>query len=201
MGKKALLGIIIALIVGYVAWRWFAPAPTPRAPVAPAQTQRTPSKPKPAAARSTPAKRTAAQRPEAKPTPARSVAHEQHLAPEGTFFLLQRASLPIDSGVIGFAPGTKVTLVEQADSVSTVTDGEHEFKVPSSQLTNDLDLAASVAKADYTAQAQIAELAAKWAQEYNQRQRDAFTASEKEKAQKKTGQKTPRRTASPTPKR
>jgi len=200
MGKKALLGIIFAVIVGYLAWRWFAPTPTQRAPVTPAQTQRIATKPKPVAARSTPAKRTAAQRPGARPTPARPVAHEQRLAPEGTFFLLQRASVPIDSGVIGFAPGTKVTLVEQADSVSTVTDGEYQFKVPSSQLTNDLDLAASVAKADYTTQAQIAELTAKWAQEYNQAQRDAFIASEKEKAQKKTGQKTPRR-PSPTPKR
>ena len=147
------------------------------------------------AARSTPVKRTAAII-----TPARTVAHEPRLAPEGTFFLLQRASLPIDSGVIGFAPGTKVTLVEQADSVSTVTDGEYQFKVPSSQLTNDLDLAASVASADYTAQRQIAESAAKWAQEYNKRQRDAFIASEKEKEQKKTGKKPPRR-PSPTPKR
>jgi hypothetical protein len=152
------------------------------------------------AARSTPAKRTPAQRPGAKPTPPRAVAREPRLAPEGTFFLLQRASLPIDSGVIGFAPGTKVTLVEQADSVSTVTDGEYQFKVPSSQLTNDLDLAASVATADYAAQAQIAELVAKSAQEYSQQQRDAFIASEKEKAQKKTGKKTPRR-PSPTPKR
>jgi hypothetical protein len=183
-----------------VAWRWFAPAPTQHAPVTPAQTQRTTAKPKPVAARSTPAKRTPAQRPGAKSTPARTVAREQHLAPEGTFFLLQRASLPIDSGVIGFAPGTKVTLVEQADSVSTVTDGAYQFKVPSSQLTNDLDLAASVATADYTAQAQIAELVAKSAQEYSQQQRDAFIASEKEKAQKKTGKKTPRR-ASPAPKR
>jgi hypothetical protein len=103
--------------------------------------------------------------------------------------------------VIGFAPGTKVTLVEQADSVSTVTDGEYQFKVPSSQLTNDLHFAASVAKADYTKQAQIVESTAKQAQEYSQQQRDAFIASEKEKTQKKTGKKTPRRTASPTPKR
>jgi hypothetical protein len=196
MGKKALLGIIFAVIVGYLAWRWFAPAPTQHVPVNPAQTQRTPTKPKPMAARSTPVKREVA-----KPTPARPVAQQQRLAPEGTFFLLQRASLPIDSGVIGFAPGTKVTLVEQADSVSTVTDGEYQFKVPSSQLTNDLDLAASVAKADYTTQAQIVESTAKQAQEYSQQQRDAFIASEKEKTQKKTGKKTPRRTASPTPKR
>jgi hypothetical protein len=192
---KIILGIVAVVILGYVAWRWFAPAPTQHAPVTPAQTHRTPTKPKPVAARPTPAKRVVA-----RPTPARTVAREQHLAPEGTFFLLQRASLPIDSGVIGFAPGTKVTLVEQADSVSTVTDGEYEFKVPSSQLTNDLDLAASVAKADYTTQAQIAELVAKSAQEYSQQQRDAFIASEKEKAQKKTRKKTPRR-ASPTPKR
>jgi hypothetical protein len=160
LSTKIILGVVAVGIVGYAAWRWFAPGPTP----------------------------------------ARPVAHEQRVAPEGTFFLLKRASLSIDSGVIGFAPGTKVTLVEQADSVSTVTDGEYQFKVPSSQLTNDLDLAASVATADYTAQAQIAELVAKSAQEYSQQQRDAFIASEKEKAaQKKTGQETPRH-PSPTPK-
>lgn len=189
------MGVVAVGILGYVGWRWFAPASTQHAPVAPAQTQRTTTKPKPAAARPAPAKRVVV-----RSTPARPVAHEQHLAPEGTFFLLQRASLPIDSGVIGFAPGTKVTLVEEADSVSMVTDGEYQFKVPSSQLTNDLDLGASVANADYTAQAQIAELTARRAQAYSQQQRDAFIASEKEKEQKKTGKKTPRR-PSPTPKR
>jgi hypothetical protein len=188
------------VVVGYVGWRWFAPAQTQPAPITPPQTQRTTTKPKPVAARSTPAKRMAAQQPGAKPAPGRAVAHEPRLAPEGTFFLLQRTSLPIDSGVIGFAPGTKVTLIEQADSVSTVTDGEYQFKVPSSQLTNDLDIGASVANADYTAQAQIAELTARRAQAYSQQQRDAFIASENEKAQKKTGKKTPRR-PSPTPKR
>ena len=196
---KIILGFVAVVIVGYVAWRWFAPTPTQHPAVGPAPTQR--SAPTSAAARPIPAKRPAAERPGARPTPARPVAQERRLAPEGTFFLLQRASLPIDSGVIGFAPGTKVTLVEQGDSASTVTDGQYQFTVQSSQLTNDLDLAASVAKADYTTQAQITELTAKWAQEYSQQQRDAFIASEKEKAQKKTGQKTPRRTASPTPKR
>ena len=147
------------------------------------------------------APRAPAKRAVASPAPGRAVAHEPRLAPEGTFFLLQRASLPIDSGVIGFAPGTKVTLVEQAGSVSTVTDGEYQIKVPSSQLTNDLDVAASVAKADQTTQAQIAESRAKWTQQYSQRRRDAFIASEEEKAaQKKPGQKIPRR-PSPTPKR
>jgi len=191
---KIILGVVAVVIVGYAAWRWFAPAPKQPTP---AQTQRTATKPKPAAARPIPAKQPAAERLGARPTPARPVAQERHLAPEGTFFLLQRASLPIDSGVIGFAPGTKVTLVEQGDSASTVTDGQYQFTVQSSQLTNDLDLAASVAKADYTTQAQITELTAKWAQEYSKQQRDAFIASEKEKAQKKTR---PRASPRATPK-
>ena len=199
MNTKIILGVVAVVIVGYAAWRWFAPTPTQQVPVARTQTQRTAARPKPVAARSVPVKRTVAQRPGARPTPARPVA-QPRLAPEGTLFLLQRASLPIDSGVIGFAPGTKVTLVEQTDSVSTVTDGEYQFKMPSSQLTNDLDLAASVASADYAAQAKIAELTAKWAQHYSQQQRDAFIASEKEKAEKKTGKKAPRR-PSPTPRR
>ena len=191
---KIILGVVAVVIVGYVAWRWFAPAPKQPTPV---QTQRTATTPKPVAARPIPAKQPAAERLGARPTPARPVAQERHLAPEGTFFLLQRASLPIDSGVIGFAPGTKVTMVEQGDSASTVTDGQYQFTVQSSQLTNDLDLAASVAKADYTTQAQITELTAKWAQEYSQQQRDAFIASEKEKAQKKTR---PRASPRATPK-
>jgi hypothetical protein len=100
--------------------------------------------------------------------------------------LVERASLPIDSGVIGFALGTQVTLVEQGESASTVTDGQYQFKVQWSQLTNDLDIAASAAKSDYNAQAKLAELTAKGAQEYAQQQRDALVDSEKEKPQKKT---------------
>jgi len=188
--KKALLVLLSVAIVGYLAWRWFAPTAAAPTPV-----QR--SNPKPtAAARSTRTKQVA-QQGVAKPAPARPVTSQPRLAPEGTFFLLQRASLPIDSGVIGFAPGTKVTMVEQGDSASTVTDGQYQFTVQSSQLTNDLDLAASVAKADYTTQAQITELTAKWAQEYSQQQRDAFIASEKGRAQKKTR---PRASPRATPK-
>lgn len=175
---KAILGIVSTVIVGYLVWHWFAPTA-----VAPTPAQR--SNPKPtAAARPAPAKRLA-QQGVAKPTPARP-APQRRLAPEGTFFLVERASLPIDSGVIGFAPGTKVTLVEQGDSATTVTDGQYQFKVSSSQLTNDLDLAAGIAKSDYTAQAQLAEVTAKQAREYAQQQRDALVDSEKEKPQKKT---------------
>jgi hypothetical protein len=201
LNTKIILGIVAVGVLGYAGWRWFAPAGGAiQVTVSPSQTQRPAVKPKPVAARSTPAKQTAAPRSAARPTPGGTVAREPRLAPEGTFFLLQRTSLPISSGVIGFAPGTKVTLVEQADSVSTVTDGEYQFKVPSSQLTNDLNIAEDVAKTDYAQQAQIAELTARRTQQYSQQQRDLFIASEKEKEQKKTGKKTARR-PSPTPKR
>ena len=192
--KKALLVLLSVAIVGYLAWRWFAPTAAAPTPV-----QR--SNPRPtAAARSIPTKQLA-QQGVAKPTPARPATPQRHLAPEGTFFLLERASLPIESGVIGFAPGTKVTLVGQGASASTVTDGQYQFEVQSSQLTNDLDIAANIAKADYTAQAQLTELTAKWAQEYSQQQRDAFIASEKEKAQKKTRPRAAPRAPSPPQRR
>jgi len=190
---KMILGVVSVVIVGYLAWHWFAPTA-----VAPTPVQR--SSPKPAAAHAPPPKRLA-QQPAAKPTPARPAKPQPRLAPEGTYFLLERASLKIDSGVIGFAPGTKVALLDQGDSASTVTDGQYQFTVPSSRLTNDLDIAESVAKSDYAAQAQLADLTAKWTQEYNQQQRDAFIASEKEKEQKKTRSRTPRRTPTPTQRR
>jgi len=192
---KVLLGLVSMVIVGYLVWHWFAPTA-----VAPTPPQRITPKPT-VAAHPPPTPKRLAQQPAAQPTPARPVTPQRRVAPEGTYFLLERASLRIDSGVIGFAPGTKVTLLNQGDSTSTVTDGRYQFTVPSSQLTNDLDIAASVAKSDYAAQAQLADLTAKWAREYNQQQRDAFIASEKEKEQKKTRPGTARRTPTPTQRR
>jgi hypothetical protein len=174
---KVILGLVSVVIIGYLVWHWLAPTT-----VAPAPVQRSAPKPTVAAHPPAPPKRLA-QQPAAQPTP---VTPQRRLAPEGTYFLLERASLRIESGVIGFAPGTKVTLVDQGDSASTVTDGQYQFTVPSSQLTNDLDIAASVAQSDYAEQARITELTGKWAQEYAQQQRDALAASEKERAQKKT---------------
>jgi hypothetical protein len=181
---KMILAVTSIVIAGYFLWRWFTPAPTEHNAVAPSSTQHGTTKPT-TAARPTPPKRLA-QQGVTKPTPAHPVTAERRLAPEGTYFLVERASLPIESGVIGFAPGTKVTLVDQSDSGSTVTDGQYQFTVQSSYLTNDLDIAASVAKSDYTAQARIAEQIGKSIQEYDQQQRDILVASEKEKAQKKT---------------
>jgi len=175
---KVILGLVSIVIIGYLVWHWFAPTA-----VAPTPAQRIAPKPTAAAHPPSPPKQLA-QQPAAQPTPARPATPQRRLAPEGTYFLLERASLRIDSGVIGFAPGTKVTLLEQGDSANTVTDGQYQFTVPPSQLTNDLDIAASVAQSDYAEQARITELTGKWAQEYAQQQRDALAASEE--AQKKT---------------
>jgi len=192
--KNVLLAILAIAILGYLGWHWFAPAPKPPPPVARPQAQRTPPKPA-TAARPTPAKVQVA-----KPTPARSVATRQpRLAPEGTYFLLRRVSLNIDSGVVGFAPGTKVTMIQQGDPLSTVTDGQYQFGVVSSQLTNDLNIAEDVAKSDYANQAQIAAGIGQSVRWYEQQQRDAIAAEEKEKAEKKKGQKAPAPRKSPIP--
>jgi hypothetical protein len=184
--KNALLIVVLIAAVGYLAWHWFAPAPKPPPPVTRPQAQRTPAKPT-TAARPTPAKVQVA-----KPTPARSIATRQpRPAPEGTYFLLQRVSLKIDSGVVGFAPGTKVTMVQQGYPLSTVTDGQYQFAVVSTQLTNDLNVAEDVSKSDYANQAQIAAGIGQSVRWYEQQQRDAIAAEEKEKADKKKGLKTP----------
>jgi hypothetical protein len=195
--KNVLLAILAIALFGYLGWHWLAPAPKPPPPVARPQVQRTPPKPA-TAARATPTKSQPA-----KPTPAaRSAAvKEPRLAPEGTYFLLQRVSLNIDSGVVGFAPGTQVTMVKQGALLSTVSDGKYQFSVAPSVLTNDLNVAEDVAKSDYAAQAQIAAGIGQSVRWYQHQQRDAIAAEEKEKAQKKTGQKAPapRRSPSPTP--
>src|SRR5260370_12718477 len=175
---KVILALVSIAIAGYLVWHWFAStavAPTPAQRITPNPT---------AAAHPAPHTKQLAQQPVAQPTPARPVTPQRRLAAEGTYFLLERASLRIDSGVIGFAPGTKVTLLEQGNSASKVTDGQYQFEVPPSQLTNDLDIAASVAQSDYAEQARLTELTGQSAQEYAQQQRDALAASEE--AQKKT---------------
>jgi hypothetical protein len=136
-------------------------------------------------------------KPAPKPVAAQLTIPKRHLAPEGTYFLLERASLTTNSGVIGFPPGTKVTLLHQSDSDSTVTDGKYQFTVPSFQLTNDLDIAATVAKSDYAAQAQLSHVTAKSAEEYDHQQSDALAALEKEETQRKTRHRAASRYSNP----
>src|ERR1043166_7539948 len=92
------------------------------------------------------------------PPPLAAFAPTLHLAPPGTFFLVQYRSVSSDSGVTGFAPGTKVSLIRQSDSVMHVTDGHIEFDVPADEVTNDLDIAARAASGDARAQEQVGRL-------------------------------------------
>ena len=107
----------------------------------------------------------------------------QRLAPEGTYFFLKRASLNTESSIIGFAPGTKVTMIEQRGSTSIVSDGEHQFETASSQLTNDLDIAARAAKADFEAQRKIGEFIAKTVQEHDKQQAEEIATFDKQQAE------------------
>jgi hypothetical protein len=74
---------------------------------------------------------------------------EKHLAPEGTFFLLQRVSRQTDSGVYALPPGAEVHRISQEGSTLTVSDGGKTFEVDAWQLTNDLDVAAALIRNDH----------------------------------------------------
>lgn len=81
---------------------------------------------------------------------------EKHrLAPEGVFFLVERVSVKTDSGVMGFAPGPRVKLVEDKGEKFLVSDGETKFEVVVEKLTNDIDLGALAARQDAASQSAI----------------------------------------------
>src|SRR5689334_12284481 len=85
--------------------------------------------------------------PVASPTP-----RQRNLAPDGVYFLLARVGITEDSGITGIVPGTKITLIRQTGTRMTVSDGKHQFEVEASQVTNDLDIAAQVTRADRATQ-------------------------------------------------
>lgn len=84
-----------------------------------------------------------------------------------------------------------VTVVRPSGSNSTVTDGQYQFDVPSSQLTNDLDIAARLAQADLDAQRKIAAYIANMIQEQEKRQQDDIATLEKQRAEQKRTQRPP----------
>jgi hypothetical protein len=75
----------------------------------------------------------------------------KRLAPDGTFFLLVKKSVETSDGIIGLAPGTKIR--QQADG-RYAADG-HYLELKTSEITNDLDIAAHYAGADARAQSAI----------------------------------------------
>jgi hypothetical protein len=88
--------------------------------------------------------------------PATQPTQQRRLAPEGVFFLTERMILRSNSGVVGFTPGTRVRVVQDKGETFSVTDGSTTFDVPADELTNDLDLAALVARSDAKSQQTVA---------------------------------------------
>jgi hypothetical protein len=90
--------------------------------------------------------------------PATQPTQQHRLAPEGVFFLTERMILRSNSGVAGFAPGTRVRVVQdKGETFGVVTDDSTTFDVPADELTNDLDLAALVARSDAKSQQTVAQ--------------------------------------------
>lgn len=118
--------------VGFYAWhQWQKPAPTPEIVyVTPAPT------PMP---------------PPAKPTP---TPDRRTLYPEGTFALLDYASVPTKKGVYGFEPGQMVYFVSANQERHTliVTDGTQQVEVRPEQVTNDQGIALLVRNRDQATQ-------------------------------------------------
>ena len=73
-------------------------------------------------------------------------------------------------------------MIEQRGPTSIVSDGEHQFETASSSLTNDLDIAARVAKADFEAQRKIGEFIAKTVQEHDKQQAKEIATFDKQQA-------------------
>ncbi len=89
-----------------------------------------------------------------KPTPTPPL---RHLAPEGTFYLVEYLSVPVPHGVVGFVPGQMVHFVsaDEAKGTLLVTDGTHQAEVGPMQITNDLDIAAIARRQDQASQGQL----------------------------------------------
>ena len=85
-------------------------------------------------------------------TPAVAEVPPDPLAPEGVFFLLAKASVMTDDGIVGLPPGTKVTKVEAG---SYKDDQGRTLSLKDEQVTNNLRLAKEAAGADGRAQAAL----------------------------------------------
>src|ERR1700677_2830230 len=135
---KSFFALIIVVAIACAAYFFYFQNPGQNPPMAPAQPS--PSAPDTVALHTPP------------PAPA---VPEKHIAPKGTYYLLQAVSITTDSGITGISIGTKVTVVNDKAKTWRVTDGQNKFDVDPSHLTNDLDVAAAVIQKDADAQAAL----------------------------------------------
>lgn len=124
------------------------------------------------------------ERPKAEPERPAPVVPSRRLAPEGTFFVLQRLSIPTETGITSIAPGTKVTVVRTGPPLH-LSDGKVEFDASPEQVTNDIDLATQVYNANLRQQVQTASVSQATAQ-MSQTQRDEQSRANAEKGEADT---------------
>ena len=81
----------------------------------------------------------------------------RHLAPAGTFYMVEYVAVRTKHGVAGFQPGLEVQLaaVNKQKGTLTVSDGQYEVEVGPMQITNDLDIAALARRQDQQSQAEL----------------------------------------------
>jgi hypothetical protein len=81
--------------------------------------------------------------------PAALGAEEGKLAP-GNFLVIERASVETKDGVVAIIPGDQVRLIERhADGTLTVTNGQQDFVVKESQVTQDIATAEEAERKDF----------------------------------------------------
>ena len=115
----------------------------------------------------------------------------RHLAPEGTFFMVEYVSIPVAHGIVGFIPGQEVRFVSANEAKGTllVSDGKNQVEVSPMQITNDLDVAAMARRQDEMGQRQLqaSQDAARAADEKFRRDLDIAHANDVAKVQAGAG--------------
>ncbi len=125
-------------------------SPTPAAASSPAATAESKAD---AASTQTPTVDGAAAATQTAAESAAQTAEDEEQRRRNTFYLLERVSVSIPGGLRGVRPGTMVRrLYTTEDGKFQVTDGETSFPVPTSMLTQDLEVAAKLEAYDLQAQ-------------------------------------------------
>jgi hypothetical protein len=84
------------------------------------------------------------------PTPTPVV---KHYAPPGVYFITEDISVRLPAGLLGVVAGTRVQMVADKGATLQVTDGRDSFEVKKTQVTNEIEAAASMQRQAQAAQA------------------------------------------------
>lgn len=69
---------------------------------------------------------------------------ERHEAPAGVYYLLEDTAVPLKNGIRGISAGTEVKVIKDEGNMLQVIEGDFEFTIKKTQVTNNLDIAATI---------------------------------------------------------